>query len=72
MALDGGFDGLEAYRMILSNIKKISKKSMFVLFEMGHDQAKSLGEIMKINGLNNIKVFNDYNQKSRFIIGLKE
>lgn len=72
MALDGGFDGLEAYRMILSNINKISKKSMFVLFEMGHDQAKSLGKIMKINGLNNIKVFNDYNQKSRFIIGLKE
>ena len=72
LALDGGIDGLKAYRDILSGLKLASRKSTLILFEMGHDQADSLAKIMRSKGLKNIEVFNDYTHKSRFIMGLKE
>ena len=72
IALDGGTDGLNAYKNILSGLKIVSRKSTLILFEMGHDQADSLAKIMRSNGLKNIEVFNDYNHKNRFIMGLKE
>ena len=72
LALDGGIDGLKAYRDILSGLKLASRKSTLILFEMGHNQADSLAKIMRSEGLKNIQVFNDYNHKNRFIMGLKE
>ena len=72
LALDGGIDGLKAYRNILSGLELASRKSTLILFEMGHDQADSLAKIMRSKGLKNIEVFNDYNHKNRFIIGFKE
>ena len=35
ISLDGGHDGLAAYRKILNSIKKIGCKNLFVLFEIG-------------------------------------
>ena len=68
-SLDGGVDGLYAYKKILRSIKKIGKKKLPVLFEIGFNQAEQVKEIMKSNGLKNIKVFNDYCNLPRCILG---
>ena len=68
-ALDGGVDGLTAYRNILNRIKKIGKKNLSVLFEIGFDQAEHVTMIMKKNGFKNIQVFNDYCNLPRCVLG---
>tara|TARA_B100000029_G_scaffold516163_1_gene627307 strand:- start:2545 stop:3381 length:837 start_codon:yes stop_codon:yes gene_type:complete len=68
-SLDGGTDGLEAYRNILNSIKKIGKKNLLVLFEIGFNQAELVTMMMKTNGFENIKVFNDYCNLPRCVLG---
>ncbi len=68
-SLDGGADGLEAYRNILNSIKKIGKKNLPVLFEIGFNQAQCVTKMMKKNGLKSIKVFNDYCNLPRCVLG---
>ena len=68
-SIDGGFDGLTAYRKILDRINKIGKENLLVLFEIGFDQSEQVSEIMLKNGLNNIKIFKDYCNLPRCIMG---
>ena len=68
-SIDGGFDGLIAYRKILDRINKIGKENLLVLFEIGFDQSEQVSEIMLKNGLNNIKIFKDYCNLPRCILG---
>ena len=72
ISLDGGEDGLTAYKRILSEIKFISNKPVIILFEIGYNQASRVRELMKKEGLKNIEIFNDYNNNNRFILGKKE
>merc|ERR1711998_384517 len=69
ISLDGGEDGLTAYKRILSEIKFISNKPVIILFEIGYNQASRVRELMKKEGLKNIEIFNDYNNNNRFILG---
>ena len=69
IALNGGKDGLTAFRIITDSIKKIGKKNLPVLFEIGFDQAEDIIEIMKENNFKNIKVFNDYSSTPRCVLG---
>ncbi len=72
IALDGGIDGLNAYREILSGLEVVAKKPFILLFEIGYDQAEKVSRLMKEKELKDIKVFDDCNRINRFIIGLKE
>ena len=69
IALNGGKDGLTAFRIITNSIKKIGKKNLPVLFEIGFDQTEDIIEIMKENNFKNIKVFNDYSSTPRCVLG---
>ncbi len=69
ISLDGGYDGLAAYRKILGSIKAIGKKNLLVLFEIGFNQASQVADIMNEYGLEKIQVFNDYCNLPRCILG---
>ena len=69
ISLDGGYDGLAAYRKILGSIKLIGKKNLLVLFEIGFNQAAQVADIMNEYGLEKIQVFNDYCNLPRCILG---
>ena len=69
LSLDGGHDGLTAYRKILDSVKKIGCKNLFVLFEIGYDQAIQVTTMMKEHGFKKIQIFNDYCNLPRCILG---
>ncbi len=47
IALDGGEDGLFFYRKIIEYSKEYLKKGGLIALEVGHDQAKSVADIIK-------------------------
>jgi release factor glutamine methyltransferase len=50
-ALDGGPDGLEAYRAILADTSRVLEASGSAVFEVGHDQAAAVSAIALKHGL---------------------
>ena len=53
MALDGGVDGLEFYRVIASKWKSAIRLGGTLIFEVGIDQAEAVAQIMADNGFEN-------------------
>ena len=49
-ALDGGEDGLDFYRFIVGEYKRLLAKDGYVLLEIGYDQGKALCDIAEENG----------------------
>jgi len=58
-ALDGGDDGLDYYRAIITNWRELLKKGGHLALECGIDQAAAIRYIMKQNGFDNIKTYKD-------------
>lgn len=50
MALDGGEDGLDFYRKIISRAKEHLRKNGVIIFEIGHDQAEEVTELIEATG----------------------
>lgn len=59
LALDGGWDGLEAYRAIAAQAARRLKPGGVALFEVGHTQAPSVARIMSRAGFGRIDVQKD-------------
>jgi len=51
LALDGGDDGLVAYRAILADLDRVMRPGGAAFFEIGHDQAQSLALLAGESGL---------------------
>lgn len=72
-ALDGGTDGLDAYRIITANAAQYLKPNGLLIFEMGFDQADGLFEILSHTGFEstmfNMRKFTPQQQKNQ-ICGL--
>jgi release factor glutamine methyltransferase len=51
LALDGGADGLAAYRAIATQAAGLLANYGFLIFEVGHDQSAPVSEIMRAAGL---------------------
>jgi release factor glutamine methyltransferase len=47
IALDGGPDGLDAYRTILNGLTAYLAPGAWIVFETGHDQTKAVAELMR-------------------------
>ncbi len=71
MALDGGDDGLDFYRYIVSVWKSKLKSGGFFAFECGEDQSEDISEIFDKNGFDST-VVKDYNNINRIVIGRRK
>lgn len=71
IALWGGDDGLHFYRKITEQSMKVLKAGGILAYEIGHDQADEIQEIMLYNGYKNIRVVKDLAGMDRVIVGVK-
>jgi len=69
LALDGGPDGLDFYRLIASEWKKILKPEGAFLFECGVDQAADVADIFITNGMTRIIRCRDTLGIERVVVG---
>ena len=70
-ALEGGIDGLDFYRDITEQSKCYLKEDGILAYEVGHDQAKDVSDIMKDNGYTKIYTKKDIQGIDRVVIGFK-
>ncbi len=70
MALDGDEDGLLFYRRIIEDAPKYLKKGGKLYFEIGHDQAVEVSELMEKAGFAQIRVVKDYAALDRVVCGV--
>ena len=63
LALDGGKDGLDFYRIIQKNIKNYLYENGILLMEIGYDQGQAVASMFK-----NSKLVKDYAGKDRVIM----
>lgn len=68
MALDGGKDGLEFYRVLVNDWTKKLKDKGFMAFECGEDQAEDISEMFEKINFDN-EIIYDYNNIQRIVIG---
>ena len=69
LALDGGKDGLVFYKKITSDAKELLKPGGLLAFEIGHDQAEDVFNIMEAEGFENISFQYDLAGIRRVISG---
>tara|TARA_B100001057_G_scaffold261969_1_gene262217 strand:+ start:2564 stop:3421 length:858 start_codon:yes stop_codon:yes gene_type:complete len=67
LSLDGGDDGLNCYRTIVKDLKRIINKNAIIIMEIGYNQSKSVIEIFKKKGFKLIKKYNDINGLDRVL-----
>lgn len=70
LALDGKEDGLYFYRRIIEESPAHLKAGGRLLFEIGHDQAKDVSELMKCAGFTKIRVKKDLAGLDRVLSGV--
>ena len=69
MALDGDEDGLKFYRRISKEAKSFLKKGGILIFEIGFNQGKDVGDIMKNNGFYDVTIRKDLAGNDRIAFG---
>lgn len=68
-ALDGGEDGLEAYRSILEIAGGLMKPDAWLVFEIGYDQAEAVCALLLDAGFEAIAVRRDLGGRDRIVSG---
>lgn len=69
LALDGGEDGLEPYRIITPMAKNLLKNGGLLAFEVGHAQAGTVQDILKQNGFGGVGMRQDFQNIARVVFG---
>lgn len=69
LALDGGPDGLDAYRTILRGLSRHLVPGGFLAVEIGWDQGKAVGDLFEASGLSDIQVHRDLGDRDRVVSG---
>lgn len=69
LALDGKEDGLHFYRRIVEKASEYLNPGGKLLFEIGHDQGKSVLGLMKEAGFQDVRVVKDLVGNDRVVIG---
>jgi release factor glutamine methyltransferase len=70
IALDGGADGLNAYRALIGKLSVWLKSGGVFAVEIGFDQAAPITKMLREAGLREIIVTQDYNGLDRVVSGL--
>jgi len=71
LALDGGPDGLDAYRALLLDAVMVLKPGGGVFFEIGDEQGPALRDMLEEFGFKDIGIVKDYAGKDRFATGVQ-
>lgn len=69
IALDGGKDGYDFYRAIINDAHKVLVDDGILAFEVGHDQAKEIKELMICANYKEVRIVKDLAQIERVVIG---
>ncbi len=67
-ALDGGSDGLSAYRSILADLPRLLAPGASAVLEVGHDQAVSVASLGRDHGLTLDAVLRDLGGRDRVVV----
>lgn len=67
LALDGGNDGLDAYRILAQNSRKYMNKGARIAVEIGFDQKEAVSALFSAAGFQIISAHNDLNGQNRVL-----
>ncbi|WP_395445779.1 peptide chain release factor N(5)-glutamine methyltransferase [Caulobacter sp. UC70_42] len=71
LALDGGGDGLDAYRLLAPEILRVLKPGGMFAVEIGYDQSKDVEALFKAAGAQQVKTIKDLSTHDRVVTGVK-
>jgi len=66
-ALDGGADGLDAYRVLLGEAGRLLRPGGLAVLEIGYDQAAALRQLAQAHGLDVLRVAHDLSGHPRCV-----
>lgn len=69
LALDGGIDGLDFYREIITQSKEVLRKPGLIGFEIGIYQANDISQLLKVSGAAAVKLIDDFQGIPRIALG---
>lgn len=67
-ALDGGKDGLDAYRKLAEQLPNIVKDNTLIILEIGYDQGESVPELFTQHGYKVVALEKDYGGNHRCVV----
>jgi release factor glutamine methyltransferase len=70
LALDGGADGLDAYRVLIPQLSRLLTKTGAVMFETGQGQAETVATLLHQAGYQSIVTYCDLGGIERCVLGL--
>lgn len=71
LALDGGVDGLDAYRLLAPEILRVLKPAGMFAVEIGHDQSKAVEALFRDAGAREVRTVKDLSTYDRVVVGVK-
>ncbi len=71
LALDGGADGLDAYRILAPEILRVLKPGGAFAVEIGYDQKDAAEALFKAAGAFNVQTLKDLSTHDRVVVGVK-
>ena len=71
IALDGGADGLDFYKIIIKQSKDFLKENGILIFEIGWDQGQQIRELLLENEYENINICKDLAGLDRCVYGYR-
>ena len=69
-ALDGGADGLSAYRIIAGQLPRLLAPGGVAALEIGWDQSEAVGRLLTLAGLRDVRVRKDLAGRDRVVLAL--
>lgn len=72
LALDGGADGLDAYRALAGEALRVLRPDGLLAFEIGHTQAEAVSAILQAAGAEDIRVHRDLAMRDRVVTAAKK
>lgn len=71
LALDGGPDGLDAYRVLAGEILRVLKPGAMFAVEIGYDQSEAVEALFRQAGAQNVRTVKDLSVNDRVVTGTK-
>ncbi|MFD1695897.1 peptide chain release factor N(5)-glutamine methyltransferase [Roseibium aestuarii] len=68
-ALDGGADGLDAYRVLVDEAQRVLALGGRLAFEIGYDQGEAVSGLMRDAGFDAIEILQDLAGQDRVVLG---